>query len=46
MLLREEADAGHGQGKPVGALADELADVLGFVYDQLGVPVEVAHDGR
>ena len=46
VLLREEADAGHGQGKPVRAVADELADVLGFVYDQLGVPVEGPAVGR
>jgi prolyl oligopeptidase len=37
VLLREEARAGHGQGKPVSAQADELTDVLGFLYDQLGV---------
>ncbi|MCU0311303.1 MAG: prolyl oligopeptidase family serine peptidase [Acidimicrobiales bacterium] len=39
ILLREEADAGHGQGKPVAAQADELTDVLGFLYDRLGVAV-------
>lgn len=39
VLLREEARAGHGQGKPVSAQADEQTDVLGFLYDQLGVDV-------
>jgi prolyl oligopeptidase len=43
VLLREESRAGHGQGKPVTAQADELADVLAFLYDQLGVEV---HDPR
>jgi prolyl oligopeptidase len=43
VLLREESRAGHGQGKPVTAQADELADVLAFLYDQLGVEVD---DGR
>jgi prolyl oligopeptidase len=42
VLLREESRAGHGQGKPVSAQADELADVLAFLYDQLGVDVEPA----
>jgi prolyl oligopeptidase len=37
VLLREEALAGHGQGKPVSQQADELADVLAFLYWQLGV---------
>jgi prolyl oligopeptidase len=39
VLLREEARAGHGQGKPVSAQTDEQTDVLGFLYDQLGVDV-------
>jgi len=39
VLLREESKAGHGQGKPVSAQAAELADVLSFLYDQLGVQV-------
>lgn len=37
VLLREEGRAGHGAGKPVSAQADELADVLAFLFDQLGV---------
>lgn len=39
VLYREEARAGHGQGKPVGAQAEELADVLAFLYDRIGVRV-------
>ena len=35
ILLREEAQAGHGQGKPVTSQADELADVLAFLWWQL-----------
>lgn len=37
VLLRIETRAGHGQGKPVGKQADEAADVLAFLFDQLGV---------
>ncbi len=36
ILLREEARAGHGQGKPVSKQAEELADVLSFLDWQLG----------
>jgi prolyl oligopeptidase len=36
VLLRVETRAGHGQGKPVGKQADELADVLGFLGWQVG----------
>ena len=39
IVMREENRAGHGQGKPVSKQADELADVLGFLYWQLGVTV-------
>ncbi|MBL8775747.1 MAG: S9 family peptidase [Acidimicrobiales bacterium] len=35
VLLQIEARAGHGQGKPVGMQADELADVLAFFGHQL-----------
>jgi prolyl oligopeptidase len=37
ILLREEAHAGHGQGKPVSSQVDELADVLTFLWWQLGM---------
>lgn len=39
VLLRLEAMAGHGQGKPAGRQADELADVLAFLRWQLTAPV-------
>ncbi len=42
VLLRVEERAGHGQGKPVGKQADEAADVLAFLFDQLGVEVGAA----
>jgi len=35
VLLREETEAGHGQGKPVSKQAEELADVLAFLFWQL-----------
>ena len=35
ILLRQEASVGHGQGKPVSRQADELADVLAFLWWQL-----------
>ncbi|MGZ4717367.1 MAG: prolyl oligopeptidase family serine peptidase [Acidimicrobiales bacterium] len=38
VLLREEAQAGHGQGKPVTSQVDELADVLAFLWWQLDQP--------
>ena len=44
VLLRVETRAGHGAGKPVGKQADEGADVLAFLFDQLGVEVPVDGD--
>jgi prolyl oligopeptidase len=38
VLLREETEAGHGQGKPVSKQAEELADVLAFLHWQLDWP--------
>jgi prolyl oligopeptidase len=38
ILLRVEDQAGHGQGKPTSRQADELADVLAFLFTELGVP--------
>ncbi|MGI8662696.1 MAG: prolyl oligopeptidase family serine peptidase, partial [Acidimicrobiales bacterium] len=35
ILVRIEALAGHGQGKPAGRQAEEAADVLAFLRDQL-----------
>lgn len=37
VLLRVETKAGHGAGKPVGKLAEEMADELGFMLNELGV---------
>ena len=37
ILLRQEDRAGHGAGKPLAKQADELADVLAFLWSQLGV---------
>jgi prolyl oligopeptidase len=37
VLLRLESKAGHGAGKPVSKLVDELADVWSFVFAELGV---------
>ncbi len=44
VLLREEGRAGHGQGKPASAQAAELADVLGFLLDQLDDGIEAAQE--
>jgi prolyl oligopeptidase len=35
VLLRVEAAAGHGQGKPANKQIEERADVLAFLVDQL-----------
>jgi prolyl oligopeptidase len=37
VLLRVEARAGHGQGKPVSKLLDEWTDVWAFLFAELGV---------
>ena len=37
ILLRVESRAGHGQGKPVSKLVDQLTDELGFLFQELGV---------
>jgi prolyl oligopeptidase len=37
ILLRVESKAGHGQGKPVTKLVDEMVDELGFMFRELGV---------
>ena len=36
ILLRVESKAGHGQGKPISKVTEDLADELGFVFSQLG----------
>jgi prolyl oligopeptidase len=35
ILLRVEARAGHGAGKPVGKLVDEIGDELTFLFHEL-----------
>jgi prolyl oligopeptidase len=37
VLLRLEARAGHGAGKPVSKVLDELVDTWSFVAHELGV---------
>ena len=37
ILLRLETQAGHGAGKPVSKLIDELADTWTFVFNELGL---------
>ena len=37
VLLRLEARAGHGAGKPLAKLVDELTDSWSFVFHELGV---------
>lgn len=37
VLLRVETKAGHGQGKPVTKVAEELTDELSFLLHELGV---------
>ncbi|MBX3210068.1 MAG: S9 family peptidase [Labilithrix sp.] len=37
VLIRVETKAGHGAGKPVSKLADELADELSFLLREIGV---------
>ena len=40
VLLRVEARAGHGQGKPVSKQVDELADVMAFLSWQIGTAAD------
>ncbi len=37
VLIRIETKAGHGAGKPVSKLADELSDELSFLLNELGI---------
>ncbi len=39
VLLRLEARAGHGAGKPLAKVLDELTDTWTFVFSQVGVEV-------
>jgi prolyl oligopeptidase len=40
ILLREEARAGHGAGKPVGKVIEAETDRFSFFFDRLGVTPE------
>ncbi len=40
ILLRLEARAGHGAGKPLNKMLEELTDTWAFVFSELGVEVE------
>jgi prolyl oligopeptidase len=37
ILLRVESRAGHGAGKPVAKLVDELSDEMAFLFHELGM---------
>ena len=37
VLLRLESKAGHGAGKPIAKVLDELTDTWSFVFQELGV---------
>ncbi len=37
ILLRVDASAGHGQGKPASKLVDQIVDELSFAFSQLGI---------
>jgi prolyl oligopeptidase len=37
ILLRVETKAGHGQGKPLGKVIEQLTDEWSFLYQQLGM---------
>jgi prolyl oligopeptidase len=37
ILLRLEARAGHGAGKPISKVLEELTDTWSFVFSELGV---------
>ena len=39
VLLRLEARAGHGAGKPLTKVLDELTDTWTFVFSEVGVEV-------
>jgi prolyl oligopeptidase len=39
VLLRLESQAGHGAGKPLAKVLDELTDTWTFVFSQVGVEV-------
>lgn len=44
ILLRVESKAGHGAGKPVSKLGEELVDELSFLLTELGIDLDPASD--
>jgi prolyl oligopeptidase len=45
VLLRLESRAGHGAGKPVSKVLEELVDTWSFVMAELNVPVNGSRTG-
>jgi prolyl oligopeptidase len=46
VLLRLEARAGHGAGKPLSKVLDELTDTWTFIFSELGVEPQVDTEPR
>lgn len=46
ILLRTSSTSGHGGGKALDERIDEMVDVYGFVFDQLGVDYRAPADQR
>jgi len=42
ILLRLESRAGHGAGKPLNKVLEELTDTWAFVFSEVGVEFESA----
>lgn len=36
ILIRSEANAGHGRGKPISRVVDEFTDEMSFLFDAIG----------
>jgi prolyl oligopeptidase len=45
VLLRVEARAGHGQGKPLSKVVEESTDIWTFLFETLGLSLRGAADG-
>jgi prolyl oligopeptidase len=41
ILLRVESKAGHGQGKPISKVIEEITDEMTFLFHELEVPLEI-----
>lgn len=46
VLLRLESRAGHGAGKPLSKVLDELTDTWSFVFSELGVELSEGNEPR